>query len=301
MARWDGWEWLGPTVNEGDGDGQPGEPGDRMYEVRGVVLHIAEGSYAGTDSWQHNPDAEVSSHFLHAKDGRRGQVVDTADRAWTQSAGNGHWLSIENEGYHGDSLTPGQIEAAAMVLARAHQVYAVPLQSTDDVNGFGLGWHGMGGAAWGGHYDCPGDPIKAQRPAIIARAQEIATGGELDMATADEIMARLDSLGKDLGNLYEWVRVITSGVIPAGPRMGQPARDTLDGAILPGTRQLANQQAQDTAAILNAIKRAGVDPVAIAQALAPLMDYGKLAATLAPAVRQAEHDAAQGAADATRP
>ncbi len=31
----------------------------------------------------------------------------------------------------------------------------------------------MGGNAWGGHFDCPGKPIIAERAAIIARAQAL--------------------------------------------------------------------------------------------------------------------------------
>src|SRR6266536_795681 len=43
-------EWRGPTVNKVTGG---------MYEYRGVILHIAEGSFEGTISWQRNPDADV--------------------------------------------------------------------------------------------------------------------------------------------------------------------------------------------------------------------------------------------------
>jgi hypothetical protein len=88
--------------------------------------------------------------------------------------GNRIGISIEHEGYAGDSLTPSQIENDAQVLAWVHTTHGIPLQSTDDpINGSGVGWHGMGGDAWGGHFDCPGDPIKAARPQIIARALEI--------------------------------------------------------------------------------------------------------------------------------
>jgi hypothetical protein len=157
--------WRGPTPNRVAGG---------MYEWRGVVLHIAEGSYDGTISWQLNHAAEVSSHFIVAKDGRIAQMVDTLDRAWTQADGNGRWLSIEHEGFHGEPLTDAQIEADAHLYAEAALVYGVPLQTTDDpAGGFGLGYHAMGGAAWGGHYDCPGDPIIAQRQRILDRCAEL--------------------------------------------------------------------------------------------------------------------------------
>lgn len=180
MARWtDLATWVGAGENFGDGDYVSGEASDRMYEVRGVILHIAEGSYAGTVAWQNNPGSDVSSHFTAAKDGRLAQGVDTDDTAWTQGAGNGRWISVENEGFHTEAPTWQQVESNAQILARAHVECGVPLQMTDDPNGRGLGWHGMGGAAWGGHYGCPGEGFKAARGAIIARATEIVSGDDM--------------------------------------------------------------------------------------------------------------------------
>lgn len=158
----------------------------RMIEVRGVVLHIAQGTYEGTISWCKNPRSQVSAHFVCGKNkGERCQMVDTDYTAWTQGAGNGRWLSIEFAGHSGERLTEHQLDFAAQILARAHQVYGVPLQSTDSPNGRGLGWHGMGGAAWGNHPNCPGQPILAQRPEIIARAKQIAKGGNMAITDAD--------------------------------------------------------------------------------------------------------------------
>lgn len=171
MALWqDIATWIGPSPNKVSGG---------MSTVVGVVLHIQDGNEQGTEAWQRNPGSQVSSHFLAPKTapyGRGKQMVDTADRAWAQAAGNLHWLSIECEGVTGQVLTPDQIEFCAEVLARAHEIYRVPIVSTDSPNTPGLGWHGMGGAAWGGHFSCPGDPIKAQRPQIIARALQIVLG-----------------------------------------------------------------------------------------------------------------------------
>ena len=158
-----------------------------MVEVRGVVLHIAQGSYEGTIAWQKNPDADVSSHFIAAKNGDAAQMVDTKTTAWTQKAGNGHWLSIENEGFTPDKLTADQVEFAAQILARAHLDYGVPLQVTSDPDGRGLGHHSMGANPgspddWG-HSQCPGTNIINQKSAIVARAKEIVEG---DMPLSDE-------------------------------------------------------------------------------------------------------------------
>lgn len=164
MARMPGATWIGPT---------PNQTTDGMVEVRGLVLHIQEGNEQGSEAWFKNPAAEASSHFLNPKTGNLRQLIDTKDRAWAEAGGNAHWVSVENEGFVPDALTASQVANVAALLAWLHTEYAVPLQSTDDVNGKGLGWHGMGGAAWGGHTGCPGDAIKAQRPAIVAAAKTI--------------------------------------------------------------------------------------------------------------------------------
>jgi hypothetical protein len=164
MARMPSAEWIGPT---------PNETPSGMDDHRGLVLHIQQGTEAGSESWFKNPSAQASAHFLNPKTGGLRQLIDTDDRAWAQMAGNRYWVSVENEGVSGDSLTPSQLENASQLLAWLHTTYGIPLQSTDDPAGQGLGWHGMGGNDWGGHFDCPGDPIKAQRAQIIARAGQI--------------------------------------------------------------------------------------------------------------------------------
>jgi hypothetical protein len=141
--------------------------------IHGLVLHIEEGAESSANNWFHNPGAQASAHFGNPKVGQLDQWVDTADMAWAEVNGNPHWYSVEHEGIAPCSLTPSQFENDAQLLAWLHVNYNVPLQITDDPNGFGLGWHGMGGLSWGGHYGCPGDPIKNARLALIVRAREI--------------------------------------------------------------------------------------------------------------------------------
>lgn len=145
---------------------------------RGAVLHTAEGSFDGTVGWQMNPASQISSYFVVAKDGRIAQMVDLADKAWTQGSGNPDWVGIECEGFgsKGEPLAPAQLESVAQIYAWLHREYGVQLVATDDPNGHGLGWHGMGGQAWGGHFGCPGDPIKNQRGQILARVTSIIGG-----------------------------------------------------------------------------------------------------------------------------
>lgn len=166
MARMPGAAYIGPTVNRNV---------DGMVAIRGLVLHIQQGYEGGSEAWFKNPASQASAHFLNPKTGGLRQLVDTADEAWAQMAGNRYWISVENEGFVPDSLTASQIENVAQLLAWLHVTFAVPLVATDDPSssGRGLGWHGMGGVSWGNHPGCPGDAIKAQRAAILQRAGHI--------------------------------------------------------------------------------------------------------------------------------
>lgn len=47
-----------------------------------IVCHITEGGYAGAVSWLCNPQAQASSHFVVAADGRITQLVDLTNGSW---------------------------------------------------------------------------------------------------------------------------------------------------------------------------------------------------------------------------
>jgi hypothetical protein len=144
-----------------------------MKSHRLFVLHIQEGTEAGTDAWFHNSAAQVSSNFGNPLTGRPDQWVDTDDRAWAQMAYNDVAISVENEGDSGDSLNANQLENAAQILAWAHTTHGTKLQVTDDPDGEGVIGHGQLGVAGGDHPDCPGAPILAQRQQIVDRAKQI--------------------------------------------------------------------------------------------------------------------------------
>ncbi|MFB6535103.1 peptidoglycan-binding protein [Streptomyces noursei] len=194
MARFEGATWR-PIPNNHTSGGQS--------SVTGVVIHIMDGSLSGTDSWFRNSEAQASSHFGTGRHGALYQWVDTADRAWAQAGGNRDWLSIENEGRGGDSLTSAQIDRCAEILAWAHRVYGVPLAVTHSTTGRGLGYHAMGGAAWGGHTSCPGPRVLAQLPEIIARAQRLAGSGSGGSGSSSTYTVKagdtLSAIGKALG------------------------------------------------------------------------------------------------------
>lgn len=141
--------------------------------VLGLVVHIMDGSFEGSKSWFNNPEAQASSHFGTRRDGYAEQWVDTKDRAWAQAAGNHDYISVENEGHGGDSLTDGQLQRIAELFSWVHTVYGVPVQLANQPGESGLGWHGMGGSSWGGHTSCPGDAVRAQFDEIIKRTNAI--------------------------------------------------------------------------------------------------------------------------------
>ena len=49
-----------------------------------IVLHLADGYYDGTISWECNPNSGISSHFVLGKLGQVAQLVDLSNGAYTQ-------------------------------------------------------------------------------------------------------------------------------------------------------------------------------------------------------------------------
>lgn len=141
----------------------------------GLVLHVMEGTLEGSDSWFRraptNEDPGSSAHFGLAKDGRLWQWVDTSDRAWAQSEGNGSYVSVELEGYPGDTPTLAQRAVLVRLVQWMHDHHGMPLVLANKPGDRGLGYHGMGGVAWGNHPGCPGPAIVAARQTIIQAAQ----------------------------------------------------------------------------------------------------------------------------------
>jgi hypothetical protein len=146
--------------------------GGTMTGHLGAVMHVNE-STGDIFNWCNNPADQVSSHFELMKDGRALQYVDTDIASWCQAAGNYSYISVETEGYHTEPFTPAQVETFARLMVWLNQVHQIPLTIADVVGQRGLAWHGMGGRAWGGHFDCPGDARKAQRVIILQRAAQL--------------------------------------------------------------------------------------------------------------------------------
>ena len=148
--------------------------------MMGVVMHTMAGNLPGTVSWFNNPEAEASAHFGIDQQGNIHQFgpIGKGWIAWAEAAGNDAWYSIEHadNGDPGNPLTAAQITASAQLVECLSAFAGFPLQVSNSTSVKGYGWHGMGGEAWGGHFDCPGGVRKAQRSKIIALAMAIRAG-----------------------------------------------------------------------------------------------------------------------------
>ncbi len=157
-----------------------GTPGGGSSQMMGLVMHTEVGFEQSTIDWFNNPASQASAFFAIGADGVIHQFGPVGHNwmAWAQAQGNPEWYSIEDSdnGHPSVPLTAEQVTAFAQVLECVSAFAGFPLQISDSVSVKGLGWHGMGGVAWGNHPDCPGDVRKAQRPAIIKLAQEIRAG-----------------------------------------------------------------------------------------------------------------------------
>ena len=246
--------------------------GGRMSGHRGVVLHIAEGYYQGTVSWQMNADQRyadgtrvtTSSTWIVGRDrGQWAQMVDTDTVAWAQRSGSHTWLSIELAGFRrGHQLNPGgwekptawQIEACAQLLAWAHRQHGIPLQLANSPSGRGLGYHSMGAPAWG-HSACPGPDIIAQRATILARARTIV---EEDDVSAEDVwnyrIPRRELTRGDWPHLSDTVRAQT--VTDAIYRFARWARNYGRDAA-----QAAERNEETLQAVLSAVAGDSLDTI----------------------------------------
>ncbi|RPK89490.1 MULTISPECIES: peptidoglycan-binding protein [Streptomyces] len=72
----------------------------RTATVDKVVVHVTQGSYAGSISWFQNPDSQVSAHYvIRSSDGEVTQTVRDKDTAWHARSANASSVGIEHEGF----------------------------------------------------------------------------------------------------------------------------------------------------------------------------------------------------------
>ncbi|HEX6686427.1 MAG TPA: N-acetylmuramoyl-L-alanine amidase [Candidatus Limnocylindrales bacterium] len=172
--------------------------GGKMSDHRGIVLHIAQGSYGGTVAWQLNPDQRYadgtavttcSTWIVGKEPGEWAQMVDTNDIAWCQRDGSRAWLSIELAGFAPAAPSVWQVEACAQLLVWVHEQYGIPIAVADHPGERGLGHHSFDREWLGeefGHDECPGAGVIGAKAAIVKRAKEIVEGDE-DVELTDDV------------------------------------------------------------------------------------------------------------------
>ncbi|GGO25329.1 hypothetical protein GCM10010116_50840 [Microbispora rosea subsp. aerata] len=101
------------------------------YAIDRVVIHVTQGSYAGTISWFQNPAAQVSAHYVvKSSNGAITQMVREKDVAW--HAGNWNYntrsIGIEHEGYVSDAswFTDAMYRASAALTRAICDKYRIP-------------------------------------------------------------------------------------------------------------------------------------------------------------------------------
>ncbi len=109
--------------------------GRKGYGPIAFVIHIMQGSLAGTDAWFANSASQVSSHFGIGKRGEVHQYVKIEDSAWhagvvknptwkllkktllgTPINPNFYTIGIENEGMAGDPWTEEQMVSICEII-----------------------------------------------------------------------------------------------------------------------------------------------------------------------------------------
>lgn len=111
------------------------------HTPQAIVLHIMEGSLAGTDSWFRNPKSQVSSHYGIGKNGEIWNWVDEQNTAFTNGRvdkptwkgyekgvnPNFTTITIEHEGWTGQPWTEEMYAADVYLLKEIAKRWGIPL------------------------------------------------------------------------------------------------------------------------------------------------------------------------------
>ncbi|MEU1127065.1 peptidoglycan-binding protein [Streptomyces sp. NPDC005899] len=105
----------------------------RTATVGKVVIHVTQGSYAGTISWFQNATSKVSSHYVvRSSDGQITQMVRDKDTAYHAKSANASSLGIEHEGFVDDPswFTDSMYRSSAALTAHLCDRYGIPKDRT---------------------------------------------------------------------------------------------------------------------------------------------------------------------------
>jgi N-acetylmuramoyl-L-alanine amidase len=147
------------------------------FRPEAVVVHIMEGSLAGTDSWFNNAASGVTTHYGIGKDGRIHQYVGESDTAF--HAGRRHkatWslikpanpnlytIGIEHEGKGNSAWPDPMYESSAALIRDICARWSIPIDRD----------HIIGHREIYGHKTCPGPVVDLDRLVNMARGAAVA-------------------------------------------------------------------------------------------------------------------------------
>lgn len=204
--------------------------GGMVQPTRGLIPHVQVGN-GSLYGMFNNPSTQVSSHLWLSKGGAYEQYVPFDLRAWAQAAGNPYWISVECEGFDTEDYTPVQVQRLAELYAWGMAAFGWKAEITDSVNGYGLGTHRMGGAAWGGH-SCPGNIRANRRGDILAGALALGPNGGGDVAGRQQRYAAMPTLRPgDRGSAVVEMQNALNIIFGHEATSGDPNRLVPDGAF----------------------------------------------------------------------
>jgi hypothetical protein len=164
--RYPGAEWRPISINYRSGGNIPTL----------MIMHVMQGTLAGSDSWFRDPRAQVSAHFGVGKGGTVYQWVDTHDTAWHAMAANHRSIGVEHEGDTGEHLTAAQVEADEKLFAWATEHHAIPMSLAHSPEGSGLAYHALGSSSWGGTCSVRGSRSSGSCPRYSSAPSRFAPG-----------------------------------------------------------------------------------------------------------------------------
>ncbi|MEV4947910.1 peptidoglycan-binding protein [Streptomyces sp. NPDC053755] len=101
----------------------------RTSAISAVVIHVTQGSYAGSISWFQNPSSNVSAHYvIRSSDGQVTQMVRDKDTAYHARSGNAYSVGIEHEGYVDNPawFTDAMYRSSAALTRHLADTYGIP-------------------------------------------------------------------------------------------------------------------------------------------------------------------------------
>jgi N-acetylmuramoyl-L-alanine amidase len=161
--------------------GSPNKKSGRAgYKPEAIVVHIMEGTLAGTDSWFKSPTSKVSAHYGIGQNGEVHQYVAEGDTAF--HAGRTHnctWkgrrkdvnpnlntIGLEHEGQAATPWSDKMYNASAELIADIANRWSIPIDRE----------HIVGHREIYGKKTCPGSKVDIDKLITLARQQATAKG-----------------------------------------------------------------------------------------------------------------------------